>query len=102
MEPKSPADAELAAMKRALRARFTVRRATAAEVRRQADVRWARGETEVLDRYRGEFVVPYRGRIVAHGHDAAAVRASASRATGQPAEGFALVGIIDLLIEMPF
>ncbi len=55
----------------------------------------------MLARYVGEFVVPYRRQVVAHGTDAAAVLAEAARVSGRRAEELALVGVIDPLVDVP-
>ncbi|TSC58926.1 MAG: hypothetical protein Greene041619_304 [Candidatus Peregrinibacteria bacterium Greene0416_19] len=63
---------------------------------------WALGDQTVQVEFQGEFVVPYDRKIVAHGHDAAAVLAEAARVTGKRENELALVGIIDPLLEMPY
>jgi hypothetical protein len=55
----------------------------------------------VLARYRGEFVVPYRREVVAHGADAVVVLAEAARITGRRVEELPLVGVIDPLLDVP-
>ena len=87
--------------KQALRAQFAVRPLPPAESQRQEDVRWAQHDPEVQARHRGEFVVPYRRQVVAHGTDAAVVLAQAARRTGRKAEELPLVGVIDPLWDMP-
>ena len=102
MKPKPPNDVTgLDQRKDALRAQFVVRPLRPEEFQRQEDVRWARQDLEVLARHRGEFVVPYQRRIVAHGVDAAAVLAEAAQVTGRPAEELPLVSVIDPLLDMP-
>jgi len=102
MKPKPPKDVTgLDQRKDSLRAQFVVRPLRPEEFQRQEDVRWARQDLEVLARHRGEFVVPYQRRIVAHGVDAAAVLAEAAQVTGRPAEELPLVSVIDPLLDMP-
>jgi hypothetical protein len=55
----------------------------------------------VLALYLGEFVVPYRREIVAHGTDAALVLAEAARITGRRVEDLPLVGVSDPLVDIP-
>ena len=55
---------------------------SAEESLRHDDARWAMEAPEVLARYVGEFVVPHRREVVAHGTDAAAVLVEAARITG--------------------
>jgi len=102
MQPKLPEDGSfLEERKRSLRAQFAMRPLRAEECMRQEDLRWARQDPEVLARHRGEFVVPYQRRIVAHGTDAASVLAEAARVTGLQIEELPLVGVIDPLLDMP-
>lgn len=92
---------DLERTKEALRARRSTRPLSAEESLRQDDARWAMEAPEVLARYSGEFVVPYRREVVAHGTDAAAVLAEAARVTGRRAEELPLVGVIDPLLDVP-
>jgi hypothetical protein len=69
---------------------------------RYQDARWAQHDAEVQRRYRGEFVVPFQGKIVAHGKDAAAILAAAARLTGLKPQDLPLVGIIDPLQDIPY
>jgi hypothetical protein len=55
----------------------------------------------VQQRYRGEFVVAYQRKIVAHGHDAAAVLQAAACATALPPNQLPLIGIVDPLLDLP-
>jgi hypothetical protein len=98
--PISPAT-DLEQRKAALRAQRSTRPLSAEESLRQEDARWAMEAPEVLARYVGEFVVPYRREVVAHGTDAAAVLAEAARVTGRRAEELPLVGVIDPLLDPP-
>ncbi len=103
MPPESltGAAADLERTREALRARRSTRALSAEESLRQDDARWAREAPEVLARHVGEFVVPYRREVVAHGNDAAAVLAEAARVTGRRADELALVGVIDPLLDVP-
>jgi len=102
MQPKLPKDTTtLEQRKQALRAEFSMRPLQPEEFQRQEDARWARQDPEVLAHYRGEFVVPYHRKIVAHGTHAAVVLAEAAQSTGRPAEELPLVGVIDPLLDMP-
>ena len=72
------------------------------EERQQAeDARWATHDLEVLDKYMGQFVVPYRRQIVAHGYDVEAVLEEASRVTGLRPEELPICGIDDPLQDLP-
>jgi hypothetical protein len=92
---------DLERTKEALRAQRCTRALSAEESLRQDDARWAMEAPEVQTRYVGEFVVPYRREVVAHGTAAAAVLAEAARVTGRRAEELALVGVIDPLLDVP-
>ncbi len=100
MQPKIPEETFLEKRKKELRSQFSVRAPKPEDFQRQEDVRWARQDPEVLTLYCGELVVPYGRQIVAHGADAAAVRAEASRVTGRPVEELVLVSIIDPLMDL--
>jgi hypothetical protein len=101
MQPELSTAADLERRKQALRAGRSTRPLGAEESPRQEDARWALEAPEVLARYRGEFVVPYRREVVAHGTDAVAVLAEAARITGRQVEELPLVGVIDPLLDMP-
>src|SRR5690349_17848139 len=88
--PQLPAT-DLKQRKEALRAQRATRPLGAEECRRQDDAHWALEAPEVLSLYVGEFGVPYRREIVAHGTDAAAVLAEAARITGRRVEELPLV-----------
>ena len=66
-----------------MREKFSMQPVRPEVVRQLADVRWAKQDPEVLARHRGEFVVPYGRKIVAHGKDASVVLAEAARITGR-------------------
>jgi hypothetical protein len=100
MQPEL-ATTDLERRKQALRARRSTRSLGAEESRRQDDARWALEAPEVLALYRGEFVVPYRREIVAHGTHAAVVLAEAAWITGRQVEELPLVGVIDPLLDVP-
>jgi hypothetical protein len=102
MQPERPEDPTgLEQRTQALRAQLALSPLQPEEILHQEDVRWARRSPEVLARHRGEFVVPYRRQIVAHGMVAADVLAEAARITGRQAEELPLVGVIDPLLDMP-
>ena len=102
MQLKRPEDATtLEQRKQAMRAEFCMRPLQPKEFQRQEDARWAGQDPEVLAHYRGEFVVPYQRKVVAHGTDAAVVLAEAAQITGRSAEELPLVGVIDPLRDMP-
>jgi hypothetical protein len=71
------------------------------ELQQLEDARWARQDPDVLVQYPGEFVVPYKRKIVAHCEDAAVVLAEAAQITGRPADELPLVGVVDPLLDMP-
>jgi len=102
MQPEFPEEElpYLERRKRAYRAEFTVRPLRPEELRQQEDLRWASEDPQVSTLYRGEFVVPYQRRIVAHGTDGSAVLAEAVRITGLSVEELPLVGVVDPLLEM--
>jgi hypothetical protein len=54
---------------------------TSQERRASEDIRWALQDAEVQTQYRGEVVVPFERRIVAHGHHAATVLAEVAQVT---------------------
>jgi hypothetical protein len=70
LELPASAHTDLEQRKEALRERRSTRPFGPEESRRQDDARWALESPEVLARYRGQFVVPYRREVVAHGTDA--------------------------------
>ena len=78
----------------------TVREATPQERQQHEDMSWALQDPEVQLKYRGQYVVPYQRRIVAHGTDVTLVREEAMRATGKKAEQLPVVPIVDLLQEI--
>lgn len=65
------------------------------ERRQFDDIQWADADPQVIDQYRGEFVVPYLRRIVAHGHDLDQVLAEGARATGRKPEELPVVAVDD-------
>src|SRR5262245_45137651 len=67
-----PADRALSweERKQDVRAQFAVRPLTHAERQAADDETWALHDAEVQALYRGQFVVPYEGKVVAHGLDA--------------------------------
>ena len=65
------------------------------------DAQWCRHDPVVLDKYVGQFVVPFRRQIVAHGLDVESVLAEASRVTGLRPETLPICGIDDPLQDLP-
>ena len=78
-----------------VREKFSMQPVRPEVVRQLADVRSAKQDPEVLARHRGEFVVPYGRKIVAHGKDASVVLAEAARITGRQVLELPLVGAVD-------
>ena len=73
------------------------------EERRQAeDCRWARHDPAVQAKYIGEFIVPYRRQIIAHGTDIEAVLDEAARITGLKPEDLPVCGVDDPLRDISF
>lgn len=79
----------------------TARPLTAEQRQRLADAAWAEEDSQVLASYPGEFVVPYRRRIVAHGRDVQAVLNEATAKTGRKIEELVVVGIDAPLSDVP-
>src|SRR5207244_12852639 len=69
--------------KRAPCAAATERPNTAQERRQYEDMCWVLEDPEIRAKYQGEFVVPFKRVIVAHGKDMRAVRAEAALKTGE-------------------
>jgi hypothetical protein len=88
-------------VRRAVRSKLKIRRVSPKNRQRSLDARWAQHDPEVQRRHRGEFVVPFQGRIVAHGTNAAVVLAEAARKTGQKSHRLPLVGILDPMQDIP-
>src|SRR5260370_1489304 len=94
-----PAQAEaletptLEQIKKDLRAQFTIRPLTAAERRAAEDEAWATHDDTVQTAYRGEFVVPFGRRIIAHGTNAEQVLKEAAAVAGCDADELPLLGI---------
>jgi hypothetical protein len=102
-QPTSPTDLAsfLEEQQQAVRRQFTVRPLTDAERQASEDVRWAHENLDVQVACQGEFVVPYRRTIVAHGHNAARVLEEAARKTGLRPQVLPLVGVLDPLLDIP-
>jgi hypothetical protein len=64
------------------------------------DEAWASHDADVQISYRGQFVVPFRRRIIAHGADAAQVLKEAAQLTGCKIEDLPLVGIDNPLSDV--
>jgi hypothetical protein len=88
--------------RRAIQSKIKVRAIPSKHHQCYQDARWAQHDAEVQSRYRGEFVVPYQGRIVAHGIDAEAVLAEAARLTGLKPQDLPLVGIVNPLEDISY
>jgi hypothetical protein len=84
-----------------VRAQFVVRPLTPEEQQAADDETWALQDAEVQARYRGQFVVPFGRKIVAHGPEAERVLEEAARATGRRVEDLPLLGIDDPLLDLP-
>lgn len=84
-----------------LRAQFAIRPLTPEEQQAVDDETWALQDADVQARYRGQFVVPFAGKVVAHGFDAEQVLEEAARVTGRRVEDLSLVGIDDPLLDIP-
>ena len=87
----------MAIFKTARRPAIEVRPLTPDERQQTEDAQWATRDPQVLAMYVGEFVVPYRRQIVAHGHDIEAVLEEAARVTGLRPEELPVCGIDDPL-----
>ena len=74
---------------------------TANQRRRHEDARWARHDLEVARQYRGQFVVSFMRRVVAHGHIVADVLQEALRVTGRPSEELPVCYTDDPLRDLP-
>jgi hypothetical protein len=73
------------------------------ELQLYEDMCWALEDESLRAAYLGEYVVPYRRTIVAHGTDPQKVRAEAASRTGEDASRLPLVPIDNLLPELsPF
>lgn len=71
------------------------------EERQQAeDCRWARHDPEVQAKYIGEFIIPYRRQIIAHGPDIEAVLGEAARITGLKPEELPVSSVDDPLMDI--
>jgi hypothetical protein len=86
--------------RKTVQAQFAVRPLTPQEQRAADDETWALKDAEVQATYRGQFVVPFERKIVAHGPDAEQVLAEAARATGRSVEELPLVGIDEPLLDI--
>jgi len=97
-------------VRKAVRSKVKIRKISPERQQRFQDARWAQLDPDVQRRHRGEFVVPFQGRIVAHGIDAAAApcevagtytreqgRAAAERLLQRHREVTAIVAATDLL-----
>ena len=84
-----------------MRAQFTARPLTPEERQAADDETWALQDAEVQVSYRGQLVVPFARKIVAHGLNPEQVLEEAARVTGRKVEELPLVGIDDSLLDIP-
>ncbi|MBI3461760.1 MAG: hypothetical protein HY000_01685 [Planctomycetes bacterium] len=78
-----------------------IHRLTAEERAECEDCRWAERDPEILAKYVGQFVVPYRRQIVAHGFDIELVLQEAVRVTGKKPNELPICAIDDPLMDIP-
>lgn len=83
------------------RAKVEIHPLTAEERQQEEDAYWVLHDLEIQAKYMGQFVVPYRRRIIAHGDDIEAVLAEAARVTGRNPEELPVCGIDDPLLDIP-
>jgi hypothetical protein len=69
--------------------------------RQQEDIEWASNAPEVQQQYLGQYVVPFEGRIVAHGMDLEVVLREAAKITGKAVEELSHCAILDPLEDIP-
>lgn len=67
----------------------------------EEDLLWASTDPDVQRDYSGQYVVPFQGRIVAHGTDLEAVLREAEKVTGEPRHELLDCAILDPLQEVP-
>lgn len=67
----------------------------------EEDLLWVSTDPDVQRDYSGQYVVPFQGRIVAHGTDLEAVLHEAEKATGKPRYELPDCAILDPLQEVP-
>ena len=67
----------------------------------EEDLLWASTDRDVQRDYPGQYVVPFQGRIVAHGTDLEAVLREAEKATGKSRHELPDCAILDPLQEVP-
>ena len=84
------------------RPRVEVHPLTEEERQQEEDCRWVLHDQEIQAKYMGEFVVPYRRQIIAHGTDIEAVLAEAARITGLKPEELPVCGIDDPLRDISY
>lgn len=71
---------------------------TAEEVQECEDCRWVTHDPDIQAKYVGQFVVPYRRQIVAHGVDIELVLQEAARVTGKKPNELPISAIDDPLM----
>ena len=67
----------------------------------EEDLLWASTDPDVQRDFVGQYVVPFQGRIVAHGTNLEAVLREAERITGRPANELPDCAILNPLQELP-
>jgi len=73
---------------------------TAQERQQYEDMCWVLEDPAIRAKYQGEFVVPFKRVIVAHGKDPQVVRAEAAQNTGEDPALLPLVPIDDSLPDL--
>jgi hypothetical protein len=79
---------------------ITVRPNTAQERQQYEDMCWVLDDPAIRAKYQGEFVVPFKRVIVAHGKEPGAVRLEAAHITGEDPTLLPLVPIDDSLPDL--
>jgi hypothetical protein len=93
-------NAYLEERRRNLRSRFQVQPISQERREILQDILWAQQDPAVRALYEGEFVVPWKGKIIAHGDNAQAVLQEAAQITGRRVEDLPLVGVLDTLTDI--
>jgi hypothetical protein len=83
------------------RAKVEIHPLTAEEREQEEDALWVLHDPEIQAKYLGQFFVPYRRQIIAHGDDIEAVLAEAARVTGRKPEDLPICGIDAPLLDVP-
>ena len=69
--------------------------------RRHNDLHWATHDPDVLDKYMGEYVVPFERKIVSHGKNLEDVLNEAARRTGKELWELVFCAVQDPLEDIP-